>query len=87
MVVHRSSPLLRDKTSLPRTISNFLIALALQLVHAFGESIGACFGLRRAAEDYGDTECDRTRFVRPAERAILLSLQDSSGNPRSECDR
>jgi len=87
MVVQRSAPLLKDKNSLARTISNFFTALALKFVHAFGESIGACFGLGRAADAYGDTECDRRRFVRPAERYLLLSLQDSSGIPSNEKHR
>jgi hypothetical protein len=84
VIVQRSVPLLKDKNSLARTISNFLTALALQFVHAFGESIGTCFGLGRAADAYGDTECDRTRFVRSAERTRLLSLQDSAVRPWSK---
>lgn len=84
IVIQRSASLLRDKASLAKSVSNYSTAWTLQLVHAFGESIGACFGLGRAADAYGDTECDRARFVRPAERPSLLSLQVSSGSPRSE---
>ena len=84
MVVQRSASLLRDKASLTRTFSNFWTASILQFVHVFGESIGACFGLGRAAGAYADTECDRRRFIRPAERPILFSMQDTSGSPRNE---
>ena len=84
MVVQRSASLLRDKASLTRTFSNFWTASILQFVHVFGESIGACFGLGRAAGAYADTECDRRRFIRAAERLILLSMQDTTGSPRND---
>lgn len=84
VVIQRFASLLCDKTSLAKTVSNFWTAWTLQLVHAFAESIGICFGLGPVANAYADTECDRARFVRPAERPSLLSLQVSSGGPRSE---
>lgn len=84
MVIQRSVPLLRDKTSLVKTVANVWTAGALQFVHAFGESVGTCFGLGRAADAYADLECDRRRFVRPTERPILLSMQDTFGSPRKE---
>jgi hypothetical protein len=84
MVIQRSVPLLRDKTSLVETVANVWTAGALQFVHAFGESVGTCFGLGRAADAYADLECDRRRFVRPTERPILLSMQDTFGSPRKE---
>jgi hypothetical protein len=87
IVIQRFASLLCDKASLAKTASNFWTAWTLQLVHAFGESIGICFGLGPVANAYADTECDRRRFVRPAERYILLSLQDSSGIPRNEKHR
>ncbi len=71
IVIRRSAPLLRDKASPAKTVSNFSTAWTLKLIHAFGESIGTCFGLGRAADAYTDTECDRRRFVRPAERHLL----------------
>ena len=72
IVIRRSAPLLRDKASLAGTVSNFSTAWILKTIHAFGESIGTCFGLGRAADAYADLECDRGRFVRPAERHLLL---------------
>lgn len=71
IVTRRSAALLRDKDSAAKTFLNFSTAWTLQLIHAFGESVGAYFGMGRAAELYGDTECDRRRFVRPAERHLL----------------
>jgi len=71
IVIRRSASLLRDKASAANTVSNFSIAWILKLIHAFGESIGTCFGVGRAADAYADTECDRRRFVRHAERYLL----------------
>lgn len=71
IVIRRSAPLLRDETSLARIFSNFSTAWLLKTIHAFGESIGTCFGLGRAADAYADLECDRGHFVRPAERHLL----------------
>jgi hypothetical protein len=84
VVIQRFASLLCDKASLAKTVSNFWTTWTLQLVHAFGESIGICFGLGPVANAHADIECDRRRFVRPAERPSLLSLQVSSGGPRSE---
>ena len=71
IVTRRCAALLRDKYSSAKTFLNFSTAWALQLIHAFGESIGTCFGMGRAAEQYADIECDRRRFVRSAERHLL----------------
>jgi hypothetical protein len=71
IVIQRSASLLRDKASPAKTVSNFSTAWTLKLIHAFGESIGTCFGVGRAADLYADTECDRRRYVRPAERHLL----------------
>jgi hypothetical protein len=87
MVVQRSAPLLRDKVSFAKTISNIWIALILQFFHATGESVGACFGMGRAADAYADTECDRRRFLHPGEWPTLLSLQDGSVITRDEKNR
>lgn len=83
MVIHRSASLLRDESSLANTVSNLCTAYTLKLVHAFGESFGTCFGLGSAAGAYADLECARMRFVRPAERSNLLSMQDPSASPRN----
>lgn len=71
IVIRRSASLLRDKASPAKTVANFSTALVLIFVHALGESIGACFGVGRAAEEYADTECDLRRFVRPTEQHLL----------------
>ena len=71
IVTRRSAALLRDQDSTAKTFLNFITAWTLQLIHAFGESFGACFGMGRAAELYTDSECDRRRVVRPAEQHLL----------------
>jgi hypothetical protein len=71
VIIRRSADLLHDPNSRAKTFVNFSTAWALELIHAFGESVGICFGKGNAAGLYGDTECDRRRFVRPAERHLL----------------
>lgn len=71
IVTRRSAALLREKDSWAKTFLNFSTAWTLQLIHAFGESVGTCFGMGRAADLYADTECDRMRFVRPTEQHLL----------------
>jgi len=53
-------------------LSLWVYAAIIALFHAAGEVAGNLFGRGDTIKDYSDLECRRARFVRPADRSILL---------------
>lgn len=68
----RTSPLLLDRSSWIRTVSNFSVAFLLAFVHAVGEAIGTCFGMGRSERTYAALESNRLLCLRPEERHLLF---------------
>lgn len=69
----RTAIILWDRSSWLRTISNFSVASLLAFVHALGEAVGTCFGIGSSEATYPALESNRSRYLRPVERHLLVS--------------
>jgi hypothetical protein len=80
----RTAPLLRDRSSWLRTLSNFSVASLLAFVHAMGEAVGMCFGIGRSERAYGTLEFNRSQYLRPVDRHLLLSTAHAPQGARHQ---
>ena len=69
----RWAPILNDRSSLQKTLSTFSVAGVVALAHAWGESMGACLGQGESLNAIMEFEYDRSRFLCPAERHLLMA--------------
>jgi len=78
----RTAPILRDRSSWLRTLSNFTVAFLLAFVHAMGEAVGTCFGIGRSERGYATLEFNRSGYLRPADRHLLSSTAHAPPDAR-----
>ncbi len=84
----RRTPHLWDGASPSQTLATFLAAGPIALCHALGEAWGICFGRRGTSEKHAAFECDRSRFLRPAEwHHLLPDAAWAQENPASGASR
>jgi hypothetical protein len=69
----RCTPVLLRRPAIGGAFTMFVIACLLAFVHAFGEAVGILGGKGNSAVAYTRYECDRTGFVDPEERHLLVS--------------
>ena len=87
----RTAHVLRDRSSWLRTLSNFSVASLLAFVHAMGEAVGTCFGIGRSERAYATLEFNRSQYLRPGDRHLLLSTahapQDACHQPGTAVEK
>jgi hypothetical protein len=69
----RRASMVHDANCPAKTLSTSTALLLLAFSHAMGEAVSTLFGLGRSTRDYSRFEYNRTRFLRPGERHILLA--------------
>ena len=75
--VCRTTPILWDRCSWPRTISNVLLTFPIAFFHAMGEAIGTCCGVGESERAYATYEYNRARLIRAADRSLFLSSDEA----------
>lgn len=72
LTLWRNAPTLRREKYLQRVAGNFVAGIALAIVHAVGEAVGAISGGGMSSIAYSNLETRRARFVKPSERSLVL---------------